>query len=487
MEAMLNSRLGRTILGATHVTIGCTSDNQMVLSETGVESRHAEIRPEGQGYSILDLGSSAGTFVNGQRLVPHIPQLLQNGDTIRIGNTSLSYEITSGPSIAPTVYAASPGQVSDLGLGYSPTVMAPGGAAASYGALGQSGDALYAPPPLVSPGYNLDDPYGSATPKKRGRRGLWITLGAVVGVLVIGVVLFVVVAARGPSTTPTQTYQAYCAALKAHNGQAAFNLYSSNAKQQLQLTEEKIATIANATTDCTVSNVDDTTAAGSVTLTLTSVGKITEDDKLTSSEGNIWKIDAQQPRSTPTYTLFRFCSDLVQGDYHAAYGLYTSAYQSKTTESDYANGFSSGKPTDCTLSNVDDATGKGVVTLTFSAGSGSYDETLTNENGAWKINNEQVHSTPTVTLNTYCNALKQQDYQTAYNQLSSDNQSRTKEADFANGFSADKVTDCSVSNVDDNAGTGTISYTLADGKTGTADYTLVQENGIWKLKTEKFR
>jgi limonene-1,2-epoxide hydrolase len=370
--------------------------------------------------------------------------------------------------------------------------------ATSYASPGS--DALYAapamqnyaseaapPPPVASPGFNLDDPYGSTTPKKRGRRGLWITLGVIAGVLVIGIILLVVVAGRGPSMTPTQAYQAYCAALKAHNSQAAFAMYSTNAKQQLQLTPESMATIASATTDCTVSNVNDSTAAGSVTLTLTGVGKITEDDKLTSSEGNVWKIDAQQPRPTPTYTLFRFCSYLVAGDYKSAYGLYSSGYQGKTTEPDYANGFSSGKPTNCTLGNIDDATGKGIVMITYQAGSGavSYDEVLIKENSTWKIDNEQLHSTPTVTLGTFCNALKQKDYQTAYNQLSSDNKSSLTEADFQKNYS--NIADCSVSNADDNAGTGTINFTLTDNTTATVDYTLAQENGIWKLKTQKVR
>ena len=44
-----------------------------------------------------------------------------------------------------------------------------------------------------------------------------------------------------------------------------------------------------------------------------------------------------------------------------------------------------------------------------------------------------------------------------------------------------------VSNVNDTAGTGTISYTASNGASVVADYTLVNENGTWKINTEKAR
>jgi serine/threonine protein kinase len=96
-------------------------------------------------------------------------------------------------------------------------------------------------------------------------------------------------------------------------------------------------------------------------------------------------------------------------------------------------------------------------------------------------------STPTTTLNTFCDALKGGDYQTAYNQFSSEFQKSTvgSEAQFA-AFETrtGKVTDCMVTNVNDAAGTGTISY---NGSAAVWDYMLVNENGTWKINNAKQR
>jgi hypothetical protein len=92
---------------------------------------------------------------------------------------------------------------------------------------------------------------------------------------------------------------------------------------------------------------------------------------------------------------------------------------------------------------------------------------------------------PTLTLSNYCSALKTGDYQNAYNELSSSTQSQYTESQFASDHL--NVTDCTVSNVNDTAGTGTISYTGSNGASVVTDYTLVNENGTWKIDTEKLR
>ncbi len=111
MAAALNGPNGRIVLGPTPLTIGRTQDNQLVLSDPKTSSHHAEIRPDGRGYSITDLDSTNGTFVNGQRLIPHLTRQLITGDTIRIGDTQYNYEGGSGggPQYASTLYA-DPGQ-----------------------------------------------------------------------------------------------------------------------------------------------------------------------------------------------------------------------------------------------------------------------------------------------------------------------------------------------------------------------------------------
>ena len=73
-------------------------------------------------------------------------------------------------------------------------------------------------------------------------------------------------------------------------------------------------------------------------------------------------------------------------------------------------------------------------------------------------------------------------------QLSSSQHSQQSEVQFAANFNKIKVTECAVSNVNDTAGTGTITYTLSNSSTTVQvvlDYTLVKENGSWKLNSEQ--
>ena len=65
MEAALNTVAGRLPLSNTIVKIGSAPDNQLVLQDPKAAPVHAGIRPEELGYSITDLGSASGTFVNG--------------------------------------------------------------------------------------------------------------------------------------------------------------------------------------------------------------------------------------------------------------------------------------------------------------------------------------------------------------------------------------------------------------------------------------
>ena len=53
--------------------------------ENGVSRLHAILKLVNNQVSILDLGSSNGTYVNGDRLVPSVERPLNHGDMIHVG------------------------------------------------------------------------------------------------------------------------------------------------------------------------------------------------------------------------------------------------------------------------------------------------------------------------------------------------------------------------------------------------------------------
>ncbi len=297
-------------------------------------------------------------------------------------------------------------------------------------------------------------------------------------------------------STPTKTLNAFCSALKIGDYHTAYNQLSSGL--QAKFTSEAAFTAGFSNngglgkiTDCTVSSVDDGAGTGTISYVLTggSASKLVVDYTLID-ESSSWKINAQHPRSASSLTLTTYCNALVMGDYQTAYNQFSSAAQSQIgTEAQFASTATSTKIKSCSVSNVNDATGIGTVTYLRGDGNTvSANETLVKENGSWKINAQQFISTPTETLLTYCSSLISQDYQSAYDQLSSSQHSQQSETQFAANFNGIKVTECKVTNVNDTAGTGTINYTLSNGSSTAQivlDYTLVKENGIWKINTEQ--
>jgi len=479
MEATLKGPYGQTILEPSPYPyiMGRAPDNQLVVNDSQASSHHAQILCDGQGYLLTDMGSTNGTFVNEQRLVPNVPRLLHAGDTIRIGDTRFVFETAgmSQPEFEPTVYAG-------FGQGSNPSY--PPMAAATPPYMGNSFGVQqggYAPPPPVQ------EPQ-----QKPRRRGLWIVLSAIVGVLLIGAIVFGVIGYVNRST-PTKTLNAFCNALKGGNYQTAYNQLSSGLQAKFGSEAQFAAGYSSngglgKITGCTVGNVDDGAGTGTLSYSLSggSSSSLVVDYILIDENGTS-RINAQHPRSNPALTLTTYCNALVGGDYQTAYNQFSNTAQSQIgTEAQFATFATSLKLKDCTVSNVNDTAGTGTVTYIRGDGNKvSAVETLVKENGTWKIKAQQFISSPTETLLTYCSALKTQDYQTAYSQLSSSAQGQETEAQFAANFNSIKVAECAVSNVNDTAGTAMITYTLGDGRTAVLYYTLVDENAAWKINSEQ--
>ncbi len=198
MDAILTGPNGPTQLSPGVTVLGRTQDNQIVVNDTKASSHHAELRFTGQDYTITDLGSTNGTFVNGQQIDRTLPRVLRAGDTIRIGDTTYTFEIRNSqqpsvgmyggqgtnPGFAPTQIAqpqypgtayggnGNPGvqnfpptqpAANFQQAGFQPypgqqnsfTPPPPGGS--SFNQYNQPTQASYVPPP---PQYNLGGPYG---------------------------------------------------------------------------------------------------------------------------------------------------------------------------------------------------------------------------------------------------------------------------------------------------------------------------------------
>ena len=58
--------------------------------EKGVSRKHAVLRRSEEGYTVEDMGSTNGTYVNRKRIQPNVPQQVGPGDEIRFGRLALS-------------------------------------------------------------------------------------------------------------------------------------------------------------------------------------------------------------------------------------------------------------------------------------------------------------------------------------------------------------------------------------------------------------
>jgi hypothetical protein len=70
------------------INIGRKSSNHLVLNDLRVSRTHAQIRAMKDGFILFDIGSSGGTYVNGERVNQRV---LKPGDVISIAGIKLIY------------------------------------------------------------------------------------------------------------------------------------------------------------------------------------------------------------------------------------------------------------------------------------------------------------------------------------------------------------------------------------------------------------
>src|SRR5215204_884758 len=94
-------RPARMIELAGAVTIGRTPDNDIVLESEGVSHCHAMLLAQPEGVTLLDLGSTFGTFVDAIQALPDEPIRLPNGARISIGRALLRYATAPSAETQP--------------------------------------------------------------------------------------------------------------------------------------------------------------------------------------------------------------------------------------------------------------------------------------------------------------------------------------------------------------------------------------------------
>jgi pSer/pThr/pTyr-binding forkhead associated (FHA) protein len=162
LEVIAGNAAGSEILVEDELVIGRQAEGAGRLSEDSEISRqHAHLAREASGdYSIEDLGSSNGTFVNGLRLAA--PQLLAEGDSIEVGATTLLVRSIPAkaqaaqtapspppPGAAATIFARAPVSANPAG---EPDSTARHDGDGDDPALVEQGEGLPAPASAPSPG-----------------------------------------------------------------------------------------------------------------------------------------------------------------------------------------------------------------------------------------------------------------------------------------------------------------------------------------------
>jgi FHA domain len=156
-------------LSTDEVYLGRDIVNEIIINDPEISRKHSRFVRMGGGYQLEDLGSTNGTYVNGQRLMG--PHQLESGELIMFGeNVGMVYERTS--------YDPDATLVSGIDTDATPTPPRP---MPSYSP----------PPPFVRPKESAFTPVDETEVESAGRRlNPWTMAG--LGCLLIGLCVIVV-------------------------------------------------------------------------------------------------------------------------------------------------------------------------------------------------------------------------------------------------------------------------------------------------------
>lgn len=166
-------------LSQGQITVGRDASCDIVINDAEISRHHAKLTQQADGYVLEDMGSTNGTFVDGQRLMG--PHILRPGDLVLLGeNVSLSYETVVYDEAAAAAAAAAPAPEYVPPSPLPPTPMPAPQPAPQYYAPQYS-----APPSVVE----YVQPELPAEPKKSNSTRNWILAGCGCLVLIVACVV----------------------------------------------------------------------------------------------------------------------------------------------------------------------------------------------------------------------------------------------------------------------------------------------------------
>ena len=82
-------------INSNEFVIGKSADkvDGLITFNKAISRVHCKVAYQSGNYYIIDLGSANGTYVNSKRLQPQSPELIRNGDRVRLANDDFTITI----------------------------------------------------------------------------------------------------------------------------------------------------------------------------------------------------------------------------------------------------------------------------------------------------------------------------------------------------------------------------------------------------------
>jgi len=172
---------GRTFeLNVERNTVGRMEDNTFQIADASVSSHHAEIVLRGSDILVKDLNSTNGTFINNEKISEAV---LLPGQTLRFGQVEIKIDdgkpVTAPAGSPPTPAPAAPKKQVEG------TMIIPRGVSLSD--LEQGG--------TRAGGFDTNTAFSKKTNKVNR---VFLIVGIVVGVVILGLILYLLTQAAGP-------------------------------------------------------------------------------------------------------------------------------------------------------------------------------------------------------------------------------------------------------------------------------------------------